>query len=94
MKKNNHIDFSIEKQISETSSEVDFIVEKMKKNNHIERSKDAKSEAFFEVDLIVRNMKKNNHIEFSIEKHDSIENELIDDDFFDVNDFEHIMNRV
>ena len=38
MKKNNHIDFSIEKQIFETFSEFDFIVRNMKKNNHVEFS--------------------------------------------------------
>ena len=66
MKNDNHIDFSIENALSETSSEVEFIVQ---------------------------NMKNDNHIEFSIEKHDFVENELIDDDFFDVNDFEKMKTK-
>ena len=83
-----------ENAIFETSFEANLIVENMKKNNHIDFSiEESTFEAFFEVNHIVENMKKNNHIEFSIEKHDFVENELADDDFLDVNDFEQMKTK-
>ena len=57
-------------------------------DNTIERFENAISKVSFEVEFIVQNMKKNNHIEFSIEKHDFVENELVDDDLLDVNNSE------
>ena len=62
----------------------------MKNNNYVERFVKKFEFEFFEIDFIVQNIKKNNHIEFSIEKHDFVENELINDNFFNVNDFDKI----